>query len=368
MTRPSPVVNLLFVACFAVSSFTTQVFAEEPTTPAAAAPTTIPADIPAATNEQIQQSVARAIPYLQAESASWLDTRKCAACHHAPMPFWALAEAERAGYPIDTAYLDEKIESLLGSKEALLASRVFPNPEGPQDPRPQGRGLNMALPMLAVAARALPTLTDAQRASMQLVTEEILAKQQPDGSWEWFATLRRPPINETQTTDAAWIIMALAGETTADSPEPQRAALDKAVAWLAAQPKSELHQDLALAILLAARAGKPRDVIDPLAAELLTLQRPDGGWSQSIPEPVSDAFATGQSLYVLALAGHSVDELPIRRGLDFLVATQQPDGAWPMASRSSPDGSPGSSKLLTPINCAAASWAVLGMSRLVPNP
>ena len=31
------------------------------------------------------------------------------------------------------------------------------------------------------------------------------------------------------------------------------------------------------------------------------------------------------------------------------------------------DGSPGSSKLLTPINCAAASWATLGLARLVPN-
>jgi len=352
---------------FAANPFSARAVAEDPAPPTATPAPQIatPSSIPSATTEQIQQSVERAIPYLQAESASWLSTRKCAACHHAPMPFWALAEADRAGYPIDEPYLTGKIESLLGSKDALLASGIFPNPAAPPDPRPQGRGLNMGLPMLAVAARAMPSLTDAQRESLQLITEQILAKQQPDGSWEWFATLRRPPINETQTTDAAWIIMALAGETTADSPEPQRAALAKAIAWLDAQPTSELHQDRALAILLAVQAGKPRQAIAPIAAELLALQRPDGGWSQTIPEPVSDAFATGQTLYALALAGHTVDELPIRRGLDFLVATQQPDGAWPMASRSSPDGSPGSSKLLTPINCASASWAVLGMSRLV---
>jgi hypothetical protein len=53
--------------------------------------------------------------------------------------------------------------------------------------------------------------------------------------------------------------------------------------------------------------------------------------------------------------------------LDFLVATQKPDGSWPMISRSTPDGSPGSAKLLTPITCAASSWATLGLARLVPK-
>ena len=48
-----------------------------------------PAASPPATTEQIHQTVDRAIPYLQAESANWLSTRGCAACHHAGMPFWA---------------------------------------------------------------------------------------------------------------------------------------------------------------------------------------------------------------------------------------------------------------------------------------
>ena len=100
---------------------------------------------------------------------------------------------------------------------------------------------------------------------------------------------------------------------------------------------------------------------------MLALQRADGGWSQTVPEPKSDAFATGQTLYVLSLAGYTAERPEIKRGIDFLVATQLPDGSWPMISRSTPDGSPGSSKLLTPINCAASSWATLGLARLVPK-
>jgi hypothetical protein len=330
-------------------------------------PAANPAAIPPATTEQIQLTVDRAIKYLQAESAAWLETKKCAACHHVPMPLWALSEADRQGYTIDRKFVTETTESLLGSREKLLASKIFPNPADPPDPRPQGRGLNMGLPLLAVAARSLTALDEGQKQSLKLIAEEIVGKQQADGSWEFFATLRRPPINESQTTDAAWIIMALQGETGPGAPEAQRAALSKAIAWLDAATPADLHQDKVLKVLLGARAGKPRKAMQATIDELLALQRADGGWSQTVPELKSDAFATGQTLYVLSLMGFTAERPEIRRGIDFLVFTQAADGTWPMISRSTPDGSPGSSKLLSPILCAASSWATLSLSRLSPK-
>src|SRR5436309_2588959 len=170
------------------------------------------ASIPRATTQQVHQTVDRAIKYLQTESAAWLNTRKCAACHHVPMPLWALSEAERQGYAIDKKYVADTIESLLGSRDKLMASRIFPIPGDKSDPRPQARGLNMGLPFLAVAAQSMPSLKEGQKQSLKLIAEEIVKKQQADGSWEFFATLRRPPINESQTIDAAWIIMALQGQ------------------------------------------------------------------------------------------------------------------------------------------------------------
>jgi hypothetical protein len=325
-----------------------------------------PSSTPRATTPQVQQAVDRGIRYLQTESAAWLKTQKCAACHHVPLPLMALGEAQRQGYAVDKKFVADTVESLLGDKEKLMSSKIFPNPADPPDPRPQGRGLNMGLPMLAVAARSLPSLSDGQKQSLKLIAEEIVKKQQADGSWEFFATLRRPPINESQTTDAAWIILALQGETGEDAPKAQREALSKGLAWLE-DAKRELHQDKALKVLLAVRTGKSRKVLRRAVDELLALQRPDGGWSQTVPEPKSDAFATGQTLYVLALAGLTAERPEIKRGLDFLVATQKADGSWPMLSRSTPDGSPGSAKLLTPITCAASSWATLGLAKLVPN-
>src|SRR5947209_3996406 len=326
-----------------------------------------PTSIPRATTQQVHQTVDRAIGYLQTESAAWLKMRKCAACHHVPMPLWALSEAERQGYAIDKQFVADTTESLLGSKDKLMASKIFPDPADPPDPRPQGRGLNMGLPFLAVAAQSLPSLREGQKQSLKLIAEEIVKKQQPDGSWEFFATLRRPPINESQTTDAAWIIMALEGEMGPDAPESQRAALARAIAWLDAAKRSDLHQDKALKVLIGARAGGRRDEMRTAIQELLAMQRADGGWSQTVPGWKSDAFATGQTLYVLSLVGYTNERPEIKRAIDFLVATQKPDGSWPMISRSTPDGSPGSSKLLTPIICAASSWATLGLARLAPK-
>src|SRR3954447_9679523 len=220
-----------------------------------------PVSIPPARPQQVRQAVERAIGYLQTESAAWLNTRKCAACHHVPMPLWALGEAERQGYAIDKKFVADTAESLLGSRDKLMTSKNFPNPADPPDPRPQGRGLNMGLPFLAVAARSLPSLEEGQERSLELIAEEIVKKQRPDGSWEFFATLRRPPINESQVTDAAWIIMALQGESGPEAPESRRAALARAVAWLDAAKPSDLHQEKVLKLLLAIRSGKPRDAV-----------------------------------------------------------------------------------------------------------
>lgn len=356
---------------------------------------TPPAAVGPVSAEQVRQTVDRAIAYVQKESAAWRATRKCAACHHVPMALWAMGEAERRGYKIDKKYLADSLEATLASRDAMVSVGLASKPGAPPSTRPLDNGVQVGTAFMAVAARSAPSLTKGQEATLALIADAIVSHQRPDGGWDFF--LCRPPINESEASDGAWIILALAAETGPGAPAARRAALDKALAWWDRYRPTDNLQDRVFKVILAARrAGSPYAEPGPIesrpnksrpsephvsgdasdrrgdrylneakqmASELLALQRPDGGWAQK-PDKPSDAYATGQTLYALSLAGHTAAEPALERAIAFLVKTQRPAGDWPMASRSSPDGSPGSSKLLTPIECASASWAILGLGRL----
>jgi hypothetical protein len=326
------------------------------------------ADPPAApspeTRHQVKLAIDRATRYLQTEGESWLKTRRCAACHHVAMSVWAMREAGRQGYAVDEKFLSDTVEGALGSRQKMIASGLLPNPAAPPDPRPLARGVNMGLPFIAVAAQSLPAVSDGQRSSLKLITDEIVTKQLKDGSWEFF--LSRPPINENQASDAAWMILTLLGENGADEPDSHRQATTKAIAWLNDASSAETYQDKVLKTLIAIRSREPQTKIETAVQGLIALQRPDGGWAQKA-DMKGDAFATGQTLYVLALAGRTPDGPEVRRAIDFLLSTQNADGSWPMTSRATPDGRPGSAKLLTPITTAATAWATLGLAEAVPN-
>jgi len=75
-----------------------------------------PATNPPTTRPGVHQTIERAIGYLQTESGAWMSQRKCAACHHAALPLWALSEADRRGYPVDKKYLAQTFEATLGSQ------------------------------------------------------------------------------------------------------------------------------------------------------------------------------------------------------------------------------------------------------------
>jgi squalene cyclase len=111
-------------------------------------------------------------------------------------------------------------------------------------------------------------------------------------------------------------------------------------------------------------AGKPPKDLVPQIDGLLGRQNADGGWGQDQDLP-SDAYATGQALYFLNLAGVPADRAEVRRGVAFLVATQKDDGSWPMTSRAHPGAKPMTNPV--PITYFGSAWATMGLMRSVPK-
>jgi squalene cyclase len=187
----------------------------------------------------------------------------------------------------------------------------------------------------------------------------LMAKQETDGSWKSGRTGYEPPIGDTSeilTMQALLVLSSaeqrgLAGDGWSD-------ARDRALAWLRKNKPGDSNQALTLQTQIAQRFGKPEDML-PLVKELLGQQNADGGWSQLKDRP-SDALATGQTLYVLALTGADAQQPAIQLGQAFLTRTQLKDGSWWVPSRDK--GRKGLA-----ISHYGSGWATLGLIVTLKN-
>jgi hypothetical protein len=110
--------------------------------------------------------------------------------------------------------------------------------------------------------------------------------------------------------------------------------------------------------------------IKAAAQEVITEQRPDGGWAQ-LPSLESDAYATGQALTALHEAGQvTTADAIYNRGAAFLLRTQRPDGSWLVRTRSFPfqpykeSGFPHGKDQW--ISAAGTSWATMALTLFLP--
>ena len=131
-------------------------------------------------------------------------------------------------------------------------------------------------------------------------------------------------------------------------------------------------EDRASQLLGLRWGGAPASARAPLAAALVAEQHADGGWSQ-LPTCASDAYATGQTLVALHVAG----EIPLsseayRRGIEFLLRSQEADGSWHVVTRRKDKGLPyfetgfphGEDQF---ISFSGSAWAVAALA-LVDDP
>jgi squalene cyclase len=66
--------------------------------------------------------------------------------------------------------------------------------------------------------------------------------------------------------------------------------------------------------------------------QLVAKQGSDGGWGQTDNLP-ADAYGTGEALWALHESGMLASDSVYRRGVDYLLRTQQEDGTWHVTTR-----------------------------------
>jgi len=305
----------------------------------------------------VQKAAQRSLAFLAKDGLAWKETRKCASCHHIPFTLWSLNEARRAGYVVD-----EKALAELTAFSVAADDRARVNQQRPPTVK---YFMNQGALLLALGLQAGETRDKATRERLDKAVAVLMTDQTADGSWRLEGG--RLPITAPPGALTTLTLLALSPRDREKSKET-RTAREKALKWLATAKPEEDLQALALRVVLRQRLGASSRELQPLTKQIVIRQNTDGGWSQA-KEMASDAYATGQALYALAVAGVGSGDAAVKKAQAFLVKTQRPDGSWPMTSR--PVNPPGKqdkgAKNLAPITHAGTAWGTIGLVRSAPR-
>ncbi len=308
-------------------------------------------------------AITKAIDFMQKDTVRWRAERQCATCHHGTMTVFALTEARRQGYDIDRPLLDETI--------AWTKGRLG-DPFAPRDPRPGWAMINTMALYLSVMAQNQPGQETLTASELKGISVHTANRLEADGSGLTPATMEPPrPINGPPPTwesrETFTLLAALAMQPGAQSHEkvygPAEDGRKRSVAYLDGVTRGKDNQAHALRLLLNLQEKMPKKAVRTDIDRILARQNPDGGWSQIAGLP-SDAYATGQTLYVLNVAGVEPKRKEVRRAVDFLRQTQMENGSWPMTRRAHPGVTPGPFK--EPIVFFGSAWATIGLVRSNP--
>jgi N-acyl-D-amino-acid deacylase len=265
---------------------------------------------PEFTAEQVRAAVKLAILPLEAGSSGSADQRKCFTCHSQALPILALAAAKFRGFTIDEKNFERQVKHtydfLAEAKEKYV----------------QGKGQGGQVLTAGYALWALDAAGKPKDEVTAAVAGYIAGYQGNESHWHHRG--KRPPSSgsDFSATYVALRGMKVFGDSTAST------RVQTALRWLNdEQPKETEDHVFRLRSLLLSD-----DSSEKALAELLKLQRPDGGWSQK-SDMESDAYATGSVLVTLLEAGVSTDDPAVHRGLAWLLNAQQADGTWHVKTR-----------------------------------
>ena len=299
----------------------------------------------------VDVAVQKAVATLDTIGPSFNQQTGCVSCHNQSLPALARQAAGMRGITIERAVASHPDEATLRAWKPRISASFVGACGG------SGYIPTTTYALVSMAAEKMPAsgITDS-------VAVCLASRQSPDGSWK--VNDVRPPLSGSPMLYTALAIRAL--DTYA--PPALRGDTDRRIEagrafLLRTEPHDTQEEAMKLMGLVWARATSAE--VASQAHRVKALQRADGGWGQT-PLMASDAYATGQALEALRLAGLSPATANYRKGVTYLLTTQREDGSWFVQSRGfgfqpyREYGFPhGRSQF---ISAAATSWAIMALA------
>jgi len=305
---------------------------------------------------EIAKSVARGLAMVQKATSNYPKHRDCFSCHHQTLPMLAMVTARQHGIKID----DDLMQA-----QSKFTHKSFENSISELQ---KGKGVGGRAMTVGYAVWAL-LLADAKPdVTTEALVAYLLKTQREEGHWT--GQVCRPPMEESYFTATLLAVQAMKRYGV----ESQRPEIDRAVTkakeWMRTAP-AKGQEDKAMRLWGLHLLAKSNTDLAAARNEVLKAQRPNGGWAQ-LDEMDADAYATGQTLFVLRLTGFDRSEPAYQRGIQFLLKTQQADGSWFVRSRSKPiqadfdNGDPHGKDQF--ISTPATSWATAALAAALVAP
>ena len=304
----------------------------------------------------LAEAIEKSLALLQHSSDVFLDNREsCVSCHHQNLPSIALGWARDRGFSVDEKSIARMNERQIQSWKPRIDRAYQMDRPVPVAPRFIGYGLLG----FAAVGYAPDEVTDA-------MAWYLAAIQQPDGHWT--PGMLRPPMGGAEIVATVLALRSLQLYPLEGRADELAERVARAAEWLrAATPR--IHQERVYKLLGLGWAGVPAEELQDALTQLLDEQREDGGWAQ-LPGIGSDAWATGQTLVALHIAGALPTTHPdYERGMEFLLRTRFDDGSWYVKNRTWPFQSYFDSEFPYDrdqwISAPATAWATMALTLAV---
>jgi hypothetical protein len=358
-------------------------------------------------------AVQRSLPFIEKAGTDWMREQKCNSCHAVTFLVWSHNEAAAHGLEVDpkkladwtawsladalsdqhwfglrvraleTLKADGLPETLLAKLRPLISGKNYVKPQlfldamekviGAEElARWKGNLLRAAaLPnngggpdtLAQLLLGRSPASGDKFAKDYDAVRSLLMEWQEPDGSWQTQGQL--PELKwagEKEMNEATTLWCALAASAALPQNDALVRSRELALAALKNSGPGATLQSLALHLIVARKFGEAAQA-ERLHGDLLKRQNSDGGWGWVKENPGSDAFATGQALYVLGLTGRDGNDPRVRRAWEFLLRTQGVDGGWDVP-QSAINRRP---RKLNVYPCWGTAWAAIGILHTLPK-
>lgn len=318
----------------------------------------------------VENAVRRGLTRVTTAASNWPSNRTCFSCHHQTLPILAVIQASRVGFAMDQEWLRSQAEIVHRYLEERIESmRVGEHVPG------GSTTVGYGLWALAMAGRPPDETTSAAIAYLLKIQGTARLKDLPPGDRErprggrWTTSCRRPPMQGSDVADTVLALVGMKRYATAEQQPAVAASSAAALQWLERAP-IKTQEDRIWRLWGLHQLDGDAAAKQSVRAAILAAQQDDGGWPQT-DDRASDAFSTGQTLFVLSQTGMPTDGPALGRARDYLLRTQLADGSWRVEShvkfKAQPffdNGDPHGEHQF--ISTAATAWATAALAGVLP--